>query len=95
MSCGTDSRKIAQLKANPAAQLVCNDEKFALVATIGGKGEVVDSKEAKQKLWEAMPVLANYLSGPDDPNFGVIKFVADKVELLNMAEGMGMHVAEL
>ncbi len=42
-----------------------------------------------------MPQLSRYVSGPEDPEFGVIKFVARRIEVLSTAEGMGPQVAEL
>jgi len=95
MACGATSRKIAQIRANPAAQLLYSDEKFAKTVTISGRAEAVDCAEAKQRLWEAMPMLSHHMSGPDDVGFGVVKFVGTRVELLGMAEGMATEVAEL
>ena len=95
MAGGATGRKMAQIRANPAAQLLYNDEKFGSVVTISGRAEVVDSAEAKQRLWKAMPALSRYMSGPDDPGFGVVKFVGTRIEVLNLAEGMAPQVAEL
>jgi len=90
MATGVGSRKVDQLRANSAAQLVYADPQFSRVATISGVCEIVADIEPKRRLWEAMPAMSRYVSGPDDPTLGVIKF-----ELLNMAEGLTPQVAEL
>ena len=95
MASRAKARKMDQLRANPAAQLIFADERFQQVITIAGRGEVVDGLEPKRRLWEAMPVLSQLLSGLDDPNFGVIKFVGSRVELLDLTQGTDPQIAEL
>ena len=96
MACGANSRKVEQVRAHPAAQLLYSDEKFARIVSISGSCEVVTDSEPKRRLWEALPVLATFLSGPEDPNLGVLKFTGHRVELLDMAErAMTPQVAEV
>jgi general stress protein 26 len=95
MAGSATGRKMAQIRANAAAQLLYSDEKFGQTVTISGRAEVVDCADTKQRLWKAMPALARYMSGPDDPGFGVVKFTGTRVELLTMAEGMAPQVAEV
>ena len=95
MATGVGSRKVGQLRANPAAQLMYADPQFSRIITISGKCEIVTDMEPKRRLWEAMPAMSRYVSGPDDPTLGVIMFVGRRVELLNMAEGLVSQVAEL
>ena len=86
MAAGGQSRKIEQLKANPS---------FGRVATLSGTAEIVEDIDTKRRAWDAMPVCAKYFPGPDAPEFGLIKFVCERVELLAMAEAHEPFVAEL
>jgi general stress protein 26 len=95
MATAACSRKVDQLRANPAAQLMYSDQQFGRVITISGACEIVTGIEPKQRLWKAMPGMSRYVSGPDDPTFGVIKLVGKRVELLAMSESFAPQVAEL
>jgi general stress protein 26 len=95
MASRKNTRKMDQVRANPAAQLVCSNEDLMRTATISGRCEIVDDREAKVRLWEGTPGLSRVMSGPDDPNFGVLKFTAHRVELLDLTQAMAPQVAEL
>ena len=95
MAAGATSPKMDQIRGNPAAQVMFNDESFGRVCTITGVCEVVDDMDRKRRLWETMPALAHYLSGPDDPKFGLLKFVARRVAVLDMKQGMEPKTTEL
>ncbi len=95
LAAGANSRKMDQIRANAGSQLMFQDEGCSRVATVTGNCEVVEDIEAKRRLWDSMPQLSRYVSGPEDPEFGVIKFVARRIEVLSTAEGMGPQVAEL
>jgi general stress protein 26 len=87
LACGKDSRKMAQIAANPRAQLLFTKQESWEVATLSGKAEAVDTPEARQLLWEACPPMRQYYSGVDDPSMGIIRFTTCCLELLAMAEG--------
>jgi hypothetical protein len=53
-----------------------------------GEAEAVDSPEFRQMIWDAVPVIAEYYSGPDDPNMAIIRFRTCCGEVLAMQEGM-------
>ncbi len=90
------ARKMAQIHRYPPGQLMFQAPDFSTVITLFGNCTVVDDIAARQKLWEAIPQLAHYMSGPDDPEFGVVRFDTKKVELLAMHEGSwAPQVAEL
>ena len=95
MAAGGQSRKMGQLKANPRAQLMFQSEEFGRVATLSGAAETVEDMDTKRRAWDAMPVCAKYFPGPDAPEFGVIKFVCERVELLAMEAQHEAFVAEL
>ena len=95
MACGAESRKMGQIAANPKSQLMFHSEDFSRVATLTGASEVVAGAEAKRQVFEGIAGAAQYFSGPDDPNFGAIKFTCRRVEMVGMSEGMGVDSAEL
>ncbi len=95
MACGAQSRKVAQLAANPQAQLVFTSPDYMTVATLSGTCEIRADAESRQKVWDGIPALARYSSGPQDPAMVAMRFVTQRVELLGMAAGMQPQVAEL
>jgi general stress protein 26 len=96
MAGAANARKMDQVRDNPLAQLMFHADNFAQVVTIFGACAVVDDPDIKDKLWEAMPVLGRYFSGPEDPHFGVLRFDPKRIELLAMQEHeLGPEVVEL
>jgi general stress protein 26 len=90
------ARKMGQIGHCPAGQLVFNTPDFARAITVSGTCEVCDEAACKQKLWAALPMLSLVVSGPEDPNFGVVKFTGKRIELLAVQEfGPKPLVAEL
>ena len=95
MAGGAQSRKVAQLQANPQAQVIFQAPDFSTVVTLSGRCELRADAEAKQKVWDGIPALARYSSGPDDPNLAAFRFVTERIEVLQMSAGMEPLVAEL
>ena len=95
MACGAESRKMGQIASDPRSQLMFQAEDFSRVATLTGMSEVVTEAEAKRQVFEGIAGASQYFSGPDDPNFGAIKFTCQRVEMLGMSEGMEVESAEL
>ncbi|UCH34447.1 MAG: pyridoxamine 5'-phosphate oxidase family protein [Armatimonadota bacterium] len=95
MAAGANSRKMDQMRAHPQSQLMFQDEDFTRVATLSGTCEVVGDIETKRRVWQGIPAAAHYHSAPEDPTFGVIKFVCRRVELLNIKESHTPAVVEL
>lgn len=86
MSAMKGSRKIDQIKANPSAQLMFQDEGFKIVVTLSGTCDLDDSAERRQQVWNAMPELGRYVSGPDDPDLAIIRFRTARIEVLGLEE---------
>lgn len=82
LACGKASRKMAQIAANPNAQLVFSDRSTWDVATLSGTAVVETGPAARQWLFDAVPAMTTYYSGPADPTLGIIKFRTTCVELL-------------
>jgi general stress protein 26 len=95
MSCDRHSRKVAQVQARPAAQVVFHADDFSTVVTLSGRCDVRVDAAHKQKVWEGIPALARYRSGPEDPNLAVLRFVTKRIEVLQLPEGRKPEVAEL
>jgi general stress protein 26 len=95
MACGAKSRKIGQLQARPTAQLVFSKDDFSTVVTLSGRCELRCDANSKQKVWDGIPGLAQYNTGPDDPKLAVLRFVTKRIEVLRVGEGLEPQVAEL
>ncbi len=86
LACGKGSRKMGQIAANPSAQLVFTEQTKWEVATLSGTAVAEEGAEARRLLWDAVPMMKKYYSGPDDPKMGIIKFKTKCLELLAMHE---------
>ena len=81
-----ESRKITQILARPAAQLVFHTPDYMRVATLSGACEISHDLEIKQRLWDTMPDCDRFVSGPEDPRFGLVIFRTRRVELLDISQ---------
>jgi general stress protein 26 len=95
MACAADSRKMGQIAAHPEAQLMLQNEDFSRVATLTGTAKAVTESSVKRRVFAGIPGSAQYFSGPDDPGFGVVKFVCSRIEMLGLAEGMTPTAADI
>ena len=80
------ARKVAQLQANPAVQLLFTAPEYKCIVNVSGECDMVQDMEIKRMVWDAIPACADYHSGPDDPDFGVIRFRARCLEVLCVGE---------
>jgi len=83
MGCKAMSNKVRHIAHNPNTQLLFAAPDFLQVASVSGKASVENSIEKKRELWEKFPVMAGYFSGPDDPDFVMIRFVPEYADYLN------------
>lgn len=96
MAAGAGSRKMAQLEANPKAQLMFQSADYSTVATLYGECVVVNEAALKQRIWKAMPALGRFVSGPDDPSLAVLRFTTRRLEVMKLYEtGENPSVVEL
>jgi len=86
MAAGAGSRKLGQLAANPKAQLLFQSPDYSTVATLYGECVVVDEAALKQRIWEAIPALVRFVSGPDDPSLAVLRFTTRRLEVMKLHE---------
>jgi len=95
MACGAESRKMRQIAGQAKSQLMFHSGDFSRVATLTGTSEAVTEPEAKRRVFEGIAGASQYFAGPDDPNFGAIRFTCRRVEMLGLSEGMGVESAEV
>jgi len=82
------SRKVAQIEANPEVHLtlgVSSLETARSYLQVQGRAEVKTDPQERGSLWREE--LAKYFSGPDDPNYCVIKVAPYRIEYQDMASG--------
>jgi len=75
------ARKVAQISRNPDVHLTCGVTDPMTVAPylqIRGRAFVTTDEAERHAFW--YDLLANIFTGPDDPRFGVIIVVPDRIE---------------
>ena len=76
------SRKVAQIAANPEVHLTLGVNDPAMMKPylqIQGRAQFSTEAAERHGFWSGM--LANYFSGPDDPNYGVVIVTPYRIEL--------------
>jgi len=75
------SRSIDQIKKNSFVEACFVDRKM-WYCRISGKAEISSNLEKKIKLWDAIPMLRQYFSGPEDANFIMAEIKIQKIEAM-------------
>ena len=86
------SRKVGHIKKNPEVHLtvgVTSMETAESYLQIQGRAEVLTDAATKKAAWSDL--LKGIFSGPDDPNYNVIKITPYRIEY----QGMGMVPPEV
>jgi len=76
------SRKVAQIAANPEVHVtlgVSDPANMTPYLQIQGRARFSTEAAERHGFWSGM--LANYFSGPDDPNYGVVIVTPYRIEL--------------
>lgn len=79
-----NSRKVEQIKKDNHVHVTAGGDPNNLMAAyvnIEATAEVRTDAETKEKCWEKM--MEPYYSGPDDPNYAVIKLSPQTIEYMN------------
>lgn len=76
-STNTSSNKVKCLKANPKASVYFVDKRFFRGVSLVGTVEVLETTEAKQRIWRDGDTMY-YKEGVTDPDYCVLKFTARK-----------------
>lgn len=79
---GADSRKVADIEACPGVE-ICFMAAGGRNVRIAGECTVSRDARDKRRLFELVPVLAEHVDGPDDPNYVVLRLKPDRVRLMD------------
>jgi len=74
-------RTIAQIQANPNVELCYLDRKMNF-ARVSGKTTISKDLDKKTVVWDNIPMLRQYFSGPEDANFTLIEIITGEVEVM-------------
>ncbi|MCK5581127.1 MAG: pyridoxamine 5'-phosphate oxidase family protein [Candidatus Omnitrophica bacterium] len=75
------SRTIAQIQANPNIEL-CYIDRQMNFARVSGTAKLSDDKEGREKVWNNIPMLRQYFTGPEDSNFKLIEIETGEIEVM-------------
>lgn len=75
------SRTIPQIAKNPLVEMCFIDRKMSF-ARISGKAKITTDLEKKETVWNNIPMLRQYFSGPEDANFVLIEIDTTHVEAM-------------
>ena len=76
------SRTIQQIKENPLVEICYVDRKMCY-CRVSGKATVSDDPEKKEAVWNNIPMLRQYFSGPQDPQFVLIEINTETAEVMS------------
>lgn len=86
-SCKT-SRKVMDIQQNPNVHINCGvqemNDLLKPYLQIEGIAELQQSEEERKQFWNAS--LESIYTGPEDPNYVVIKVIPSKIEIVSIAE---------
>jgi general stress protein 26 len=74
-------RTIRQIQVNPKVEICYIDRKMRF-ARISGKAQLSGDKDKKQVVWDNVPMLRQYFSGPEDNGFVLIEIFSQVVEIM-------------
>ncbi len=81
----TGSRKVAQILAHPRVHVTLGVRDLPTAVDwlqIEGEAEVLTDPETRARMWNEDQAV--YFSGPDDPNFAVIRVTPQRIEYQTM-----------
>jgi general stress protein 26 len=76
-STNTSSNKVKFFRENPKASIYFVDKRFYRGVSLGGTVEVLETSEAKERIWRNGDTMY-YPEGVTDPDYCVLKFTAIK-----------------
>ena len=76
-----NSQTIDQIKINPKVEFCFIDRKMSF-ARISGLAKVSTDAGKKELVWNYIPMLRQYFSGPEDSNFVLIEIDTNRVEAM-------------
>lgn len=82
-----NSRKVAQIRANPRATLAYYDPAGPNYVSLLGTARIVDDPAVRRKWWRE-DWEPHFPGGPEGKNFTVIEFRARRIELVSVTRGI-------
>ena len=79
------SRTINHIKENPRVEMCYIDRKMCF-CRISGKASISNDLEKKETVWNNIPMLRNYFSSPEDPNFVLLEIASETIESMTPAQ---------
>lgn len=87
MGTSASSRKVAELRADPRATLVYQDDDKSACVVLTGRVNVNDSVEERRRRF--MPMWwAFFPDGPDSDDYVVLRFVPERLEVWDASRGI-------
>jgi general stress protein 26 len=74
-------RKTGEISANPKVELCYLDEKHDQVR-VTGRAEVLADRKLLEQIWDANPLLRNYLGTIDNPELIIYRVVPERVRYM-------------
>jgi len=74
-------RTVEQIKKNPLVEICYVDRKMSY-CRIAGKALISQEKDKKETVWNNIPMLRQYFTGPDDSNFILVVIDPISVEVM-------------
>ena len=75
------ARSLEQIKKNPQIE-VCFVDRKMWYCRITGKAKLTEDVSKKEMLWEGIPMLKQYFSGPQDKNFFMVEIEIERLEAM-------------
>jgi len=75
------SRTIQQIQKHPDVEICYVDRKMCF-ARVKGRAAVSEDADKKSEVWENIPMLRQYFTGPEDPHFKLIDITTGEVEVM-------------
>jgi len=88
----SNRRSIPQIKNNPKVELCFVDRKMSY-CRISGKAKITNNDENKKIMWDNSPMLKQYFSGPEDPNFSLAEIEITQAETMSASDQSYQEVA--
>ena len=79
------SRTITEIKKNPKVEMCYIDRKMCF-CRISGSAAVSEDLEKKEIVWNNIPMLRNYFSGPADSNYVLLEIETNTIETMTPAQ---------
>ena len=78
----SQSRTIKQVKENPLVEICYVDRKMCF-CRVTGKAAVSEDIEKKEMVWNNVPMLRQFFSGPQDPRFILVEIESGMSEAMS------------